>query len=72
MSNKIRLTMTVKEAYELSMAISDILCWIRGYKAAMSDSDSNDPIDSDQLLREFNTKLSSAYIPAIKFGDENV
>jgi len=72
MSNKIQLTLTVKEAYALSMAISDILCWIRGYRAAAPEFDSNGPIDSDNLIRDFNTKLCSAYTPAIKFGEDNV
>ena len=69
----IQVKLTVKEAHELSMALSDILCWIRGFRAGREGSGSdNGPISSEYALRKFNLKLIRAYQPSIKFGRSNV
>jgi hypothetical protein len=55
MKNDISLSFSLEQAQELSYGISDILCWIRGFRAGSRET-RNDPL-GDEVLREFNIKL---------------
>jgi hypothetical protein len=50
--------MTPTEAEEVSMAISDVLCWVSGFKAGREGSmmDACGP-EGIQALRDFNIRL---------------
>jgi hypothetical protein len=50
------LELSEDDATELVAAISDILCWIRGFKAGCEDQ-SKHPIDSHRRLQDLNGKL---------------
>lgn len=56
------IEMPKEEAEQLSHSISDLLCWVRGFEAALSMRP--DPPDvlpfGTQELRSFNLKLKSA------------
>jgi hypothetical protein len=55
--NGILVQLTIEQATDLSDSISDILCWIRGFRAGNKDS-TNDPF-GDETIRTFNLKLKS-------------
>ncbi len=55
----VELRLLKSEADELSWALSDLLCWHRGYAAAMGDNTENAPMGVGQL-RELRIALNKA------------
>lgn len=56
----VELELRRPEAEEIQGALSDVLCWIRGWRAAASeDALANDPLGVE-TLRDFNRKLKVA------------
>lgn len=57
-----QLEFTRKEAQSLSLALSDLLCWHRGFIAARqgTDLDSNEPMGIE-AVRTINLKLQRSF-----------
>ena len=53
----VNVQMSLSQANAVQGALSDVLCWIRGWRAGASKSQlSNDPIGTE-TLRELNIKM---------------
>ena len=57
--NPVVLTLSNEEAENFSDALSDILCWTRGFFAGLGENISNAPIGVEEL-RVLNIKLKAA------------
>ena len=55
----VTIRLSVRDAEKFSHALSDILCWCRGFRAGLGENLSNEPI-GDNTLRDLNIKLKDA------------
>ncbi len=53
------LRLTRKDAEHFSHGLSDILCWCRGFRAALGETNPNDPLGVEEV-RELRIKLKRA------------
>lgn len=57
----ITVTMTTQKADEYSGAISDILCWLRGFQAAHHGREDGPPMPPEwSTLRDLNIEIKKA------------
>ena len=57
--NPVVLTISNEQAEDFSAALSDILCWTRGFLAGLGENSSNAPIGVEEL-RSLNIILKAA------------
>lgn len=55
----VTLRMPKRAAEEVSAALADLLCWVRGFKAACPEESDRHPM-GDHLTRELRIKLNRA------------
>ena len=61
----VTLRMTLRQAEKTAHDMADLLCWCRGYMAAMGDDTTNSPMGVEQI-RELRLALLSAIEKAEK------
>ena len=55
----VTLRLSTRDAERFTHALSDILCWCRGFRAGIGENLSIEPI-GDNTLRDLNIKLKDA------------